>query len=120
MKKNKGNVMAKEKLRKNNDEDTGVQSKLIASCDSRTDKELPSWNLKINELIIPALIDSGASISLLSSCIFEQIKRTNVQIKYLANTIKITRIRNRIVPFKHCIKFKLHSNNIFLIGIFFM
>lgn len=74
----------------------------------------------IKDLIIPTLVDSGESISLISPSIFEKIKQTNIKIKYLANPIKVTILSNKTIPFKHGAKFKFQNYNYFLNSKFYV
>lgn len=66
-----------------------------------------------------ALIDTGASLSLISPKLFEKLKNTNLKIFYLSRAVKIFTINNTTIPFKSCIKITFKLNGIFVSAIFF-
>ena len=66
------------------------------------------------------LIDSGASLSILSPTLFEKLKTVNLKIFYLSRSVKIHTLDNHVIPFKSCIKIRFRLNGIFVTAIFYV
>lgn len=94
--------------------------KIVASCHSDNDSELPLLNFEFKGIKITSLLDTGSVVSLLSPDVLELIKQTNTKIKYLSRRVNIVTFENGRIPFKQCaeIKFKIHSH--FVKGIFYI
>lgn len=55
-------------------------------------------------------------MNLLSPDVFEELKKSNVKIKYLANQVNIQSFNGTSIPFKNCIKMSFKLQNSFTYG----
>ena len=94
-------------------------TEFIASC-STQENNLPLWYFNLKNIQICSLLDSGASISLLSPDLFEQIKSTDIKIKYLSRSVNIHTLNNQTIPFRNCIQITFKVENIFVTGTFYV
>ena len=95
-------------------------TELIASVKEQNNKNLPILNFEIHKLHINSLIDSGASISLISNKLFEKLKSTDLKIHYLSRNVRIHTLNNSTIPFISCIKIKFKLGGVYVTGYFYV
>ena len=75
---------------------------------------------KIDNINITSLIDSGASLSLVSAKLFEKLKETKIKIHYLSRNVRIHTLNNSTIPFKSCIKINFKLGGVYVTGHFYV
>lgn len=88
------------------------------SCSSSETNFLPIINLNFNNLTIPALIDTGANLSLVEPDTLNLIKQHS-KINYLSRSVKIHTIDNSSISYISAISSKFKINKRWFSNVFF-
>lgn len=107
-----------------NIEENKIESKThtqyIASVNSNKNTLLPIIEFDIKGVRLKALCDSGASISMLSLNIYENLRQAEVKMKTLSRQVKIFTLDNTNIPFRQCVKINFKLNQTFVTGVFYV
>lgn len=89
------------------------------SCDSSKNDSLPIISLRFADLTIPALLDTGANISLIEPQTLSLIKE-QTKVHYLSRSVKIHTIDNNSVPYLSAVSSKFKINTKWFSNVFFV
>ncbi len=88
-----------------------INTDTISSCQIDSTNKLPVVNIQIGNLEVPCLIDSGASVSLLDTNLFNEIKQQNIKIKYISRQVTIFTVDKTPIPFTKAIQITIRLDN---------
>lgn len=103
----------------NEKKDVLISSKHVMTCNSEYFDTLPIINLKFGNFIVPALIDTGANLSLIDPNTLNEIKE-EVKVNYLSRSVRIHTIDNSTVPYMSAISSKFKIDTKWFTGNFFV
>ncbi|XP_054722048.1 uncharacterized protein LOC129231710 [Uloborus diversus] len=77
----------------------------VLSCNTSAENSLPIIQLKFGSLIVDALIDSGASLSLIEPNIVTKVKEST-KVEYVSRSVKIVTLNKSSIPYMSAVKMK--------------
>lgn len=92
---------------------------IVASCQTNNITQLPIINIKFGDQVIPALLDTGANLSLIQPDTLESIKNFT-KVQYISRSVKIYTLNNATIPYLSAVNLKFRLGNKWLTNQFFV